>query len=340
MLGHGSARKFANLARTESERLLGRVRLDSWPYLLIVDPCSYCNLKCPLCYTGMGRLGRPQKMLSFAQFRACFDQLRSYLLEVSFHNWGEPLLNPEVYAMIAHAQACDVGTNLSTNLAHVTSDELEAIIASGLEYLVVSLDGASDSSYRQYRIGGEFHQVVQNLSELLRLRRLRRLKVPVVEWQFIVMRHNEHELASAKQMARQLGIDVLRFIPVGLPLESSQTERKALAEQWFPRTIPTRGNQTARYPQQFGQRPRRGPCFYLYRSLTVNADGGISPCCMVSRQAADFGHSLDSDLHSLWNNQHFISARALFSRTDVPHRLLTVCEGCDVFRQLPVSASN
>ena len=90
------------------------------------------------------------------------------------HNWGESLLNKQVFEMIAYAQSRNVGTNLSTNFSETTSTDIEGLLDSGLEYLVVSLDGTSAESYATYRIRGRFDNVVANLCELLRRRALRR----------------------------------------------------------------------------------------------------------------------------------------------------------------------
>ena len=339
VLRHGTPRKWANLARVELERKARRVELRGHPYLLIIDPCNYCNLRCPLCPTGMGNPGRPQGMLSFAQFREYFDRLAPYLFEVSLHNWGESLLNREVYSMIAYAQARNVGTNLSSNFSDATQSDLVSILDSGLEYLVVSLDGTTHDSYRQYRIRGKFENVVANIAELIRIRDKRRVSTPFVEWQYIVMKHNEHEIESAEEMSRRLGVNLLRFIPVGLPYNSTPEERMIYAARWFPTTVVGRKQKvTDSIVQQFGYATKPSPCFYLYRSLTINPDGGISPCCMVNHQEEDFGH-FPADLRMLWNNDKYQTARSLFSALNAPHPVPTVCHSCDVFDRRPHTVS-
>jgi polysaccharide export outer membrane protein len=96
VIRHATPLKVANLLRVELERKLRRVELKGLPYLLIIDPCNYCDLRCPLCPTGYGGLGRPQKMLSLEHFKQYFDPLADYLFEATMHNWGESLLNRHV----------------------------------------------------------------------------------------------------------------------------------------------------------------------------------------------------------------------------------------------------
>jgi MoaA/NifB/PqqE/SkfB family radical SAM enzyme len=328
---HGTPRKVLNLARVEIERKRRRMRLKGRPYLLIIDPCNYCNLRCPLCPTGLGTLGRPQAMLSLDHFKQYFDPFAEYLFEAYLHNWGESLLNKQVFGMIAHAQASNVGTNLSSNFSDTTSADLDQLLECGLEYLIVSLDGTSPESYSKYRIRGRFENVVENMHELIRRRDARRLKTPRVEWQFIVMRQNEHEVRSAEELARKLGVDLLRFIPVGMPYDT--VDRAAVASQWYPLTIEGR-EYSPDVEQQFGQAHKPSPCFYLYRTMVVNPDGGIAPCCVVDKKSSDFGR-LPADVAALWNNDKYLSARALFSPVEAPNPQPTICDGCEIFTKHP-----
>jgi MoaA/NifB/PqqE/SkfB family radical SAM enzyme len=333
VVGHGSPKKWLNLAQAEYERKRRRLRVRSFPYLLIIDPCNYCNLRCPLCPTGINQLGRPQAMLSFEHFRQYFDPLSPFLFEAYLHNWGESLLNKQVFRMIDHAQQSDVGTNLSSNFYRVSSDDMDKLLDCGLEYLVISLDGTSQDTYGQYRIGGNYDQVMENLCEFLRRRNLRKQKTPVVEWQFIVMKQNEHQVEEAERLAKKIGVDLIRFIPVGMPFEF--WNRKEIADQWYPTGVQGRVESTHE-EQQFGQAEKPSPCFYLYRSMVVNSDGGVSPCCVVYKQNRDFA-KLDGlvDLPALWNNDKYISARSLYSIETPSQKRATVCDVCDIFARHP-----
>jgi MoaA/NifB/PqqE/SkfB family radical SAM enzyme len=331
---HGTARKWANLAAAEYERKMRRIHVNSYPYLLIIDPCNFCNLKCPLCPTGLNDLGRPQAMLSFEHFQKYFDPLAPWLFEAYLHNWGESLLNKRVYQMIEYAQYHNVGTNLSSNFVKISSRDIDNILDCGLEYLVISLDGTTQETYRQYRIGGDYEQVLGNLCELLRRRKLRGKKTPVVEWQFIVMKQNEHEVGHAEALAKRIGVDRLRFIPVGMPFEF--TNRKEVADTWYPTTVEGRVS-SDHEEQQFGQAEKPGPCFYLYRSMVINSDGGVSPCCVVYRKNRDFAdlNVPEIDVRAIWNNEKYLSGRSLFSAHTLESKQVTVCDGCDIFERHP-----
>jgi len=343
VLQHGSLRKITNLIQVEWERKLKRIEIKGRPYILIIDPCNYCNLQCPLCPTGIHELGRPQSMMSFDNFKKYFDLFSPFLFETYLHNWGESLLNPEIFRMVAHAQDQNVGTNLSSNFAQVDSSAIDCLLDCGLEYLVISLDGTNQQTYSQYRIRGNYERVLESLETLIRKRNQRHRKWPVVEWQYIVMKHNQHEIPEAEKLAKMIGVDFLRFIPVGMPFETKN--RAEVAQKWFPTAAP--GISEPGNGLVFGQSVRPGPCFYLFRSMAIHPDGGISPCCIVHRKSMDFAdlNSKEIDAAKIWNNHKYLSARSLYSPEKLQNRGSTVCDACDLFefhatkRSIPIDHS-
>jgi len=332
---HGNPTKLFNLLKVERDRKFRRVKVSGRPYLLIVDPCNYCNLRCPLCPTGSQALNRKQRMLSFDEFKKIFDWFSRYLFEVSLHNWGEPLLNPDIYRMIEYAQRRNVGTNLSTNLVLMKPSDIGKILASGLEYLIVSLDATTPDVYDRYRVRGDFHRVMENMQLLIQKRNENRRKTPLVEWQFIVMSINQHQMEEAEFLSRKIGVDTMRFIPVGFAHDAS--DKKKLAEQWLPKVLQDRTRTMDGDEVEFDRKARPGPCFYLYRSVVVNPDGGLSPCCFVYDQKYDFGRIWDHPIDEIWNNAHYVSARSLFSGKQVKNaEAVPSCVKCDFFRRRPV----
>jgi MoaA/NifB/PqqE/SkfB family radical SAM enzyme len=155
------------------------------------------------------------------------------------------------------------------------------------------------------------------------------MKTPLIEWQFIVMKHNQHEMAQARKIAADMGVDLLRFIPAGMPMEIKN--RAEAARQWFPSEYNEK-NEAVDHPILV-EPSRPGPCFYLYRSIIINPDGGVSPCCNVYRKRWDFAALTGSEIHplELWNNLSYISARSLYARKKTPDKLDIVCDSCNLF---------
>lgn len=330
LVRHGTPRKVANLLLAETERLLRRTSVRSRPYYYWMDICNFCNLRCPLCDTGRQQLMRKQSMMTFDDFVTLFAKVEPYALEVCLYNWGEPFLNRDVFRIIEHVSTHNVGTNLSSNFSLVFSDEqLEEIVRSGLEYLIVSLDGTSQDVYEMYRRRGKFDRVTDNVRRLLAIRARLGSRTPEVEWQFIVFQHNEHQRDEARRMAKEIGFDRLRFASPGMPyVDMFNVE---LADQFMPANPdfwqynPALIQEKDYIDEQI--------CHYLYRTAAINADGGVTPCCFLHNQKHDFGDLTIQAIDDVWNNDKYRSARSLFSRSPETGLKPTACNACPLFKQ-------
>ena len=325
LIKHSTPRKVFNLARVELEYRLRRTTVRGRPYILIIDPTNVCNLRCPLCPTGTGDLGRHGQMISWETFTKAFDQLAPYAYEVNLHNWGESLLHPRIGDLIEYASKRNVATNMSANLNSVSDELIDRLITSGLEYLILSIDGASQETYARYRVRGNFDDVMVNARKLMERKRALGSRTPHVEWQFIVFKHNAHEVDAARAMAEDLGVDTFRLVPPGLPFDSPEQDQ--LKRDWF---VPKLGDTSGEIEEFRGQNTT--PCFYLYRSFTTNPDGKVAPCCVVYGENNDFGDIVREGFDTIWNNAKYRSARAQFRKhgdVTVP----TVCDRCDWFEK-------
>ena len=325
LLLHTTPKKLINLVAVELERKMRRTRVWGFPYYLIVDSGNICNLKCPLCPTGNRTLDRNQRFVRFEDFRRIIDKLYLYAYEVSLYNWGEPFLNPDIFQMIRYCVERNISTNLSSNF-NISDLDSEEVIKSGLEYLSISLDGTTQEVYSKYRVGGKIDLVFQNLKKILKKKKDFRSRTPFIEWQFIVMKQNCHQIDDARRMAKEMGVDIIRFIPVGVPMDAKN--KKELASEWFPDLRAHGGKHEI--TDRFLQKPIKGGCFYLYRSVTIHPGGAVAPCCVVYKEKDDFGNMFDTDFSQIWNNESYQSARSLFSRKQ-KSSIKTVCNRCPMF---------
>ncbi len=330
LLRYADKTKLFNLARAELSRLRAEIVLQSRPYVYTVDTGNFCNLKCPLCPTGYRGLERPQVLMRLKDFETIIDKIRPYAIEVILHNWGEPFLNPDILPMVRYASKNRMGTTISSNLNLVNRGDsfLEEVVESGLDHLTVSLDGTTQEVYETYRRGGDLESVLDNLRHLLEYRRKVKSSSPKVEWQFLVMKHNQHQMEDARRMSREIGVDRLRFTGAGLPF--NEFKNVPLANQWMSELPIYRGY----YPDKMLERGYLydESCFYLYRAMTVNPEGGVAPCCVLYHSKFDFGNLIDSSLDDVWNSEHYRASRALFSGKSYDGQLQTACHECPLFR--------
>lgn len=165
-------------------------------------------------------------------------------------------------------------------------------------------------------------------------KRRRGARRPIIEWQFIVFRYNEHELAAARELARQIGVDRFRtelaFFPPGAYGLEATPEQVAAEERWF--------SGSAAFAQMSPANLRRDgflyneSCSSLYRGLFVTPRGAVNPCCFATRPDEQFGNLLDDDLATIWNNARYRGSRSLFGRPPAEHAG-TLCDGCYLYRR-------
>jgi radical SAM protein with 4Fe4S-binding SPASM domain len=328
-----TGKRLFNLLRVEYNYRLKRPINPGYPYRLVIDPTNLCNLRCPLCPTGLGKSGRPKGMMSLEDFKRIVDVLAEHALGIILYNWGEPFINGQVYEMIRYASKRKLSTFVSTNLTLLTEDDARRIVDSELDHLRLSIDGVSQEVYSVYRRGGDLHRVLRNVQLLLETRDKMGALHPVVDWFFIVMRHNEHEMFDAWRLARQIGVDSIYFAKV-LPVNSFDTmelpflgKEDTLALQWLPALSAFRPDLSKTYLN-------RGTCPWLWKSVVVNYDGTISPCCYVDDRSTDMGNLLEQPFAEIWNNTMYLLARRAFRPgNNDPEVQSILCWRCNIYEK-------
>ena len=332
-LGHFTPKKCLNILKVEFSYLLKKSHSIGFPYMLVVDPTNVCNLHCPLCPTGTGKSGRPRGMMTLETFRTAIDSLSEYAVEVIIYNWGEPLLNKHIYSMIRYAAEQNIITHLSTNLTLLTRASAEKLIRSGLEHLRVSIDGVSQKAYGSFRKGGDYHQAMRNLQLLIETRNRLKSRSPLIDWYFLVTKHNEHEIPEAKEIARQVKVDHIHFVSI-LPVDTFHNaelgflkdKSHPLAVEWLPHNRVLRYNQDRPYLHS-------AHCPWLWRYTVINYDGSVAPCCYIDNQDTDMGSILENSFSEIWNNEAFRAARAAFKKSGATERhRVSVCDHCDYYK--------
>ena len=318
-------RKLFNVLRVEVQLRFGRRKVWGKPFEWEIDTTNICQLKCPLCHTGLGTIHRDKGTMHFDLFTKTIDQIKDYCVWLTLYSWGEPFLNRRIHEFVAYAHRKKIATLISTNLNKPLTPEMaENIITSGLDVMIISMDGVTQEVYQHYRVGGRLDRVLDNINLLVQKKRELGYTTPHLEWQFIVMRQNEHQMDEASQLAGQLGVDSLVFKKVDFPHGMSDSEE---ADRWLPRDHPEyqREDPFHKPYQEDGQR-----CWRLWRSAVVNWDGGFAPCCYLTDKTEDFGDASVSTIEEIWNNPKYATARGLFKDGDTPDQWVG-CVSCSVY---------
>lgn len=313
--------------------------LVSSPYALIVDPSNNCPLHCPGCLHNrifQDKIG-PDWPLALLQ-EGVFDKfITSYgpsASTVLFYNWGEPLLNKNIPLFIKKAKRYLLNTLLSTNLS--VNIDAEALVLSGLDYMILSVDGVTKESYGKYRKGGQLDLVFENMRKLVAAKKKYNMATPQLNWQFLLFEHNKHEVAKAKEMAIEIGVNDIRFsrpydviwdaeiapavdveeelFVVGYEYETAQTidPRKTISEDFESEFCKSwKSEITAMDNDLFVKRTGK-TCQWLYSTLVMDAHGRYMPCCYVPRKDSGFTYIFADSDHD--EGRHFNSEFYRFSR--------------------------
>jgi len=311
-LSYNSPLKMTNMARVLLEKKLGRTVVRGKPFMLFLEVNNICNLHCPFCLTGKGKTAdRPRRNMTLDEMRRSIDAVADYLYMIQLYNWGEPLLNPDLPAFIRYAHRCRIFTMVSSNMHFPKPDTAAAMVNSGLDYFIAAIDGFSPESYVKYRRGGNFERAIGNLEALLEAREKAGGTRPLVEWQYVVFRHNQDEVEAAEAFANKVGVDY--FHPIPGYIED-------------PEWITTRPE----FKVELGRPESVADCARPWTHLNIRADGGVAACCYEFYKKDDFGNIFEEPFERVWNNAYFQTARKLLARglDGAPTRPRTICHGC------------
>ena len=330
------SRKLDNFLTVSRELKEKAVCGSGYPVWLTIDPTNICTLKCPFCSTGFGNIKRPRGMLSLENFKRIIDILGTYLLHIDMQNWGEPLLNKDVYNMIAYAKKFDIHITASTNFQTFDGHCAEDLVKSGLDRLIVSIDGASQETYEKYRRGGSFSTAIGNIRTLVAKKRELQSRLPIVIWQFLVFRHNEHEIETVKKMGEELGVDHMGINSAFIAVNSDEFRDWIPLDGRYSRYDLNKYRETAACSDDFLKPNAETVCNWLWQGMAINWDGSVSPCCGVYLEEDDSGNILDGrDFRQLWNNERYKSAREFVHQGKKPAPgVKNPCVGCPKIGQI------
>src|ERR1700750_1471164 len=182
-----------------------------YPVSISFEPTTSCNLRCPECPSGLRAFTRPTGMLQNDFFKETIEQLSRDLLYLIFYFQGEPYLNPAFLDMVAYASAKGIYTATSTNAHYLNDRNAKRTVESGLDRLIISIDGTTQDVYEQYRVGGKLEKVLEGARNIVKWKKELKSKTPFIFFQFLVVKPNEHQIEDVKRLGKEIGVDQVRF---------------------------------------------------------------------------------------------------------------------------------
>ncbi|MFC1517787.1 radical SAM/SPASM domain-containing protein [Candidatus Margulisiibacteriota bacterium] len=295
-------KKAANLLACYWSYWTRSVKSRGGPLVLMIEPTNICNLSCPLCAAGNGSMKRKRGQLEYSRYKRLIDNVATDVLNVSLYGVGEPFLNKDLFRMIKYTNKKGIFTRVSTNGTALTSNNIKKLIDTGLDNLVISLDGATPLTYAKYRRAGDFANVVENIRSVVRLKKKNKIRSPMIELQYIIMKHNEAEIPGIKKIANEIGVDNLVL-----------------------KTVNTRyGKQYQPSNTKYRRKIRAKQCNWLWFGSFVQWDGDVAVCCRVDDKQMVVGNACKEDIRVIWNNAEYIDQRKKYLNNN-KHE---ICQGC------------
>ncbi len=277
-----------------------RGRLLTHPPFLCLDLGPVCNLRCLCCPTGDGTSKLVKEFLEPDVFGRIVKNIRlDRLVHVNLYRLGEPLLNKHLPEYIGFFADRGIFTSISVNFSAKDYDDdyLAALGRSGLDEMVVCVDGTTQETYEKYRMGGSLERVLGNLRRMAAVKRLLGLAKPHVVYKMLLNRFNQHEVDEAKRLAVELDAEFYQPHFFWTP--------EGGAEMWTSDEFRERYKDT---PQTYVVTDSRHryvdtECRQLWNTLHVNANGDVFPCCFYADPAVAFGNLLFESAESVWNGE-------------------------------------
>jgi radical SAM protein with 4Fe4S-binding SPASM domain len=322
--------RFINLLSIVSgflvSRITGRVIHWGFPAAISIETNNTCNLHCPECPAGTNRLTRERGSMDLRLYRSVIAQLSPHLHYLTLYFQGEPYLHSQLFEFIRFAKSKGIFVATSTNGHFFDSETVSRTLDSGLDRLIISLDGNDQESYASYRIGGDFGKVISGIRLLTKEKRKRRLNKPKIVLQCLVLKTNEDRLGEISKMAGELGADKVEFKTAqfinyenGNPLMPDNPKYSRYARQPAHRF-------TRSPAHQFTPKNRMpDSCFRMWSSCVITWDGKVVPCCFDKDAGHVMGDLAESSFAEIWMGGRYREFRRMIlnNRKSIP-----MCTNC------------
>ena len=317
-----SFRKIMNAGRLwttfHNSRLTGNTAIAPYPLSLSVEPTTSCNLRCPECPSGLRSFTRPTGKLESGLFQKLIDEVNPWLTNLTFYFQGEPFLHPQFTEMVSYASERGIYQTTSTNAHFIDPDTARKVVESGLDRVIISVDGLTQEVYEQYRKGGKLSKVLEGIKNLTDARASLRSSTPYIILQFLVVRHNEHQIPLLHDFALKHGIDAVKLKTA--QIYDYQDGSPLIPENLkYSRYVPA-GNGKWKIRNEWENK-----CWKMWSSSVVTWDGRVLPCCFDKDGKYVMGNLREQSFKEIWSGGNYNQFRSaiLKSRADID-----ICRNC------------
>lgn len=313
--------RFWNAVKISTSYFLSKLSNKTYvwglPYSIAIEPTTACNLRCPHCPSGLKSFSRDTGKISVENFEKYVDDIHKTTAYLTLYFQGEPYLNPRFYDLVKYARKKRLFVATSTNAHFLDKKRAAKTIDSGINQLIISIDGLSQETYQKYRLEGHLDKVIEGTKNLVEAKRKAQNSQTHIIWQFIVFAHNEHEVNAVKKEARRIGVDEVR-------IKSAQIYDDGNSADWLPEDPKYR-----RY-DVYGEKLQlkasmTSHCKRLWTNPVVTWDGNVVPCCFDKDAEHQLGNLGDKTFKEIWNGKGYKDFR---TKIKGGRKNIDICSNC------------
>jgi radical SAM protein with 4Fe4S-binding SPASM domain len=289
------------------------------PVSVSFEPTTSCNLRCPECPSGLRSFTRPTGMLENNFFKTTIDQIYNDLMYLVFYFQGEPYLNPEFLNMVSYASSKGIYTATSTNAHYLNDENARQTVESGLDRLIISIDGTTQNVYQQYRRGGRLDKVIEGTKNIVAWKKKLKSRTPFIFFQFLVVKPNEHQVDEIRLLAKECGVDEVRFKTAQVYDYENDPNNLIPVNRKFSRYIKDK-NGVYRLKNSLSNH-----CWRLWHATVITWDGMVVPCCFDKDAQHKLGDLKGRSFSEIWRNDSYKQFR---SKVLHGRRNIDICSNC------------
>ncbi len=288
------------------------------PTIVEIEPTTSCNLRCPQCPSGLREFSRETGMLALTLYKKIIDEISPELVYVILYFQGEPFLNKSFLEFVKYAAQKNIYTATSSNAHYFTDEMAKATVESGLDRLIISIDGTSQETYSKYRVGGDLEKVIEGTKKLLKWKKELNRSTPHIIWQFIAFKHNEHQIPELKKLAKEIGVNELG-------IKTAQIYDYQTSDNFIPDN-----NNLSRYKKNADgtfqiKNKLLNHCWRMWRGSVITWDGLVVPCCFDKDATHRFGDVSKQTFTEVWQSNQYNNFRQAVLRS---RKEIDICTNC------------
>ena len=295
------------------------------PMTISIEPTTACNLRCPECPSGLRAFSRPTGNLKQDFFRKTIDELHKQLIYLIFYFQGEPYINPVFLDMVKYAKDKGIYTITSTNGHFLNDANAKKTIESGLDRMIISVDGTTQETYENYRKEGNLESVLQGARNIVKWKKEMNSATPHTIFQFLVVKPNEHQIDEIYKIAEEIGIDEVK-------LKTAQVYEYEQGNDLIP-TIEKYSRYKKNTDGTYSVKNKLlNHCWKLWHACVITWDGLVVPCCFDKDAQHRLGDMKDKPFQEIWQGEDYDKFRKqLLKGRDQIDICKNCTEGCKVW---------